>query len=331
MSVYNIVWADDEIDAILDQQLEKELNDDGFNIVGKARNGLQLQSILANYSNIDAVIVDANFNEVSTDVNNERDTSGLTYARTLYINLNRRIPFFLFTNRSDELLHEIHKDNPAFLEDFPRHKRWFNKSADGEYEQMLASIKAAVNENKSTDFIIRNKFGYELNAASVFEGTREFIFEFLVHDHENRLEEMVEPFIRVRKALEKMFEKCAMLKLMPPINNDMNGSADYFKYSNYSPKDTSGKRVLQYNMIDKALMPKPLANALSYIVDIVQDASHSKSVLKLKVDEYYSKTKDTLLLRSVVYILIDCIKWFTVTALNSPNIEENAKKLWVKI
>ena len=157
MSVYNIVWADDEIDAIVDQQLEDELNADEFYIVGKARNGLQLQSILTNYSNIDAVIVDANFNEAKTNVYTERDTSGLAYARTLYINLNRKIPFFLFTNRSDELLREIYKDNPAFLDDFPRHKRWFNKAADGEYEQMLESIKAAVDENKSTNFIIRNK------------------------------------------------------------------------------------------------------------------------------------------------------------------------------
>ncbi len=327
MSVYNIVWADDEIDAILDQQLEKELNDDGFNIVGKARNGLQLQSILANYSNIDAVIVDANFNEVSTDVNIDRDTSGLTYARTLYINLNRRIPFFLFTNRSDELLHEIHKDNPAFLEDFPRHKRWFNKSADGEYEQMLSSIKTAVDENKSTDFIIRNKFEYELNAASVFDETEEFIFAFLVHEYDNNLEEIDRPFNGVRIALEKMFDKLALLKLMPPINDDVNGSAFYFKNGYYGPTKVNN---VKFEMLNKDLMPGPLACSLNYIIQIVQDASHGKSGLKLKVNDYYLKTKDTLLLRSVVYILIDCIKWFTVTALKYPNIEENGKNLWIK-
>ena len=127
-----------------------------------------------------------------------------------------------------------------------------------------------------------------------------------------------------------MFDMCAKLNLIPPIDNDMNGCASYFKYTEYCPKDASGQRVKQYEMLDKQLMPKPLASSLFYIVDIVQDGSHSKGQLKLKVDKYYFKTKDTLLLRSVVYILIDCIKWFTVTALKYPNIEENAINLWVK-
>ena len=331
-NVYNIVWADDEIDNLIDQQVIKDLNDIDINIVGLAHNGRELDTILSNSSIVDAVIVDANFNESSNDIKDQRDTSGLVYARYLYrMKYECKIPFFLFTNRSDELLRKIHEYNPDLLADFPRHKRWFSKSGQGEYEEMLQQIKEDVDEINSTGFVIRNKFIEELNAASVFDGTKDFIYDFLVHEHENRLEEMVEPFFRVRRALEKMFDKCAKLNLIPPIDNDMNGCASYFKHTTYCPKDANGQRVKQYEMIDKKLMPKPLASSLFYIVDIVQDDAHSKEQLKLKVDKYYFETNDTLLLRSVVYILIDCIKWFTLTALNHPDEEDNAEKLWKKV
>ena len=116
-NVYNIVWADDEIDDILDNDTINDLKDKGFNIVGMAHDGEELERLLNYPDQVDAVIVDANFNESDTAIESERDTSGLDYARGLYIHkLKRRIPFFLFTNRSDELLKGIYKDNPKFLD-----------------------------------------------------------------------------------------------------------------------------------------------------------------------------------------------------------------------
>lgn len=332
MNVYNIIWADDEIDNLLDKDTRDDLKERGFEIVATAHDGEELETCMSSLLNVDAVIIDANFNESSCDIMSERDTSGLDYARSLYIHkYEQKIPFFLYTNRSDEMLRDKYKDNYKFLEDFPRHKRWFSKSGRGEFKMMLNEIKEAVEELKSPSFIVRNKFKDELNAASVFEGTRDFIFEFLVNEHENKLDAMVEPFVRVRRSLEKMFDMCQKLCLMPPIKDDMNGCANYFQYSKYSPKDKNGKRITLYEMLDRSLMPMPLANSLSYIVGVVQDGAHSKDNLKLKIDKYFEQTKDTLLLRSVVYILMDIIKWFTITAINHRDLEVNGCILWEKI
>ena len=140
MNVYNIVWADDEIDDLLDSETIAELESKGFKIVGKAHDGEELESLLKKPEMVDAVIVDANFNESAVEIGSERDTSGLDYARSLFLHtLKQSIPFFLFTNRSDELLREIYKHNPKFLDDFPRHKRWFNKSAQGEYDELFTA------------------------------------------------------------------------------------------------------------------------------------------------------------------------------------------------
>lgn len=332
MNVYNIVWADDEIDELLDSETIDELESKGFKIVGQAHDGEELKKLLRQPEMIDAVIVDANFNESDVEIGSERDTSGLDYARGLYLHdLKQSIPFFLFTNRSDEMLRDIYKHNPKFLEDFPRHKRWFNKSGQGEYDEMFEAIKQTIEEYKSPSFIVRNRYQYELNAASLFNGTDEFIFDFLLRDYNNTLEEIKEPFVSVRRSIEKIFGQCEKLNLIPPVSDNTNGTAAYFLHNKYRVKDSSNKSLYPYVMLGGDIMDKPLAKALNYIVDITQDGSHSKNEMKLKVDEYFEQTKDTLLLRSVVYILIDLIKWFAKTAINHQDIEVNELTLWKKI
>lgn len=332
MSVYNIVWADDEIDDLLDQETIAELEAQGFKIVGQAHDGRELEACLANPETVDAVIVDANFNESDVEICSERDTSGLQYARSLYLHkLNRKIPFFLFTNRSDELLRDVYRDNPKFFDSFPRHKRWFNKSGQGEYEALFEAIKQAVDEKGSPAFIVRNRYAYELNAASLLNETAEFIFDFLVHDYTNTLDGINEPFVAVRRAIEKIFGQCEKMGIIPPISDNTNGTAHYFLSNKYNVKDSSGQYATKYEMLGSDIMPKPLASSLKYIVEITQDGSHSKNELKLKVDEYLKETHDFLMLRAVVYILIDVIKWFALTALNHQDEEANRLMLWKEL
>ena len=334
-NVYNIVWADDEIDDILDSDTISDLKDDDFNIVGVAHDGEELERLLKNPEMVDAVIVDANFNESDTKIGSERDTSGLDYARSLYIHtLKRKIPFFLFTGRSDELLREIYKHNPRFLDDFPRHKRWFSKNVSDEYKEMFEAIKQAVNEQNSASFIIRNKYQYELAAANklLSDGVSDFIFNFLIHEYENTLDEIQEPFVSVRRSIEKIFGKCEELNLIPPVSNNTNGVVGYFLHNKYRVKDqTTGNYDFLYEMLGSDIMPKPLARSLKYIVDITQDGAHSKNEMKLNVDEYFEKNKDVFLLRSVVYILIDIIRWFADTAISHKDADANEIVLWKKL
>ena len=321
-NVYNIIWADDEIDTLIDERVIEDLKKKEFNLIGVARNGIELELRMKENNNIDAVIVDANFNETDTRIVSERDTSGLTYARSLYHRYEKKLPFFLYSGRSEELLKEIYQFNQAFLSDFPRHERWFSKNHREEYDEMLNKIKVVVDEVKSPRFILRNRYTFELNAASLFDA-EDAILDFLVRDYTNTLGEIVEPFVMIRRITECLFDQCAKLKLIPPINDNINGTSKYFKFGEYK-KD----KVVQYRMLGTPLMPKPMAVALDYMVDITQDASHSKEGLKYKVDEYYKQTKDVMLLRSVAYILIDVIKWFATTALAHNDKEINEITLW---
>ena len=136
---------------------------------------------------------------------------------------------------------------------------------------------------------------------------------------------MIEPFIRIRRIIEKMFDACEKLNLIPPKSSNTNKIAKYFLYGNYS------ENKIELFKSKEIIMKKPLAQSLKYIVDITQDGAHSKGSLKLDVDNYWEKTKDILLLKSVIFILTDCIKWYTTTAINRRDIEENRNKLWTKV
>jgi hypothetical protein len=329
--VYNIVWADDEIDDLLDDETTEDLEAQGFKVIKKAHNGHELEVCFDKPEQIDAVIVDANFNERAKKVESERVTTGLDYARSIYVHkLNRSIPFFLFTGRSDEMLKDVYKDRSEVLDEFPRHTRWFNKLSSSDFSLMLEAIKQTVDERNSPSFIVRNRYYNELKAAAKIYGAEDFIFEFLLSDYENRLKDMVEPFIRMRRIIEKIFTACENLKIIPPISDDVNGTSAYLFYNKYRKQDATKTYKYLYRMKED-IIRKPIAQSLNYLVEITQDASHSKGKLKLKVDEYFENTKDTLLLKSNAFILIDVVRWFAETSDSHKESDVNEIFLWEPI
>jgi hypothetical protein len=75
-------------------------------------------------------------------------------------------------------------------------------------------------------------------------------------------------------------------------------------------------------------MPKVLAESLTYVLHVVQDAAHEGSELRLAVNDYFRTTRDVYLLRSIVYLLIDIVLWFRTTAEKHNDPEVNALIFW---
>lgn len=332
-NVYNVIWADDDIDALI-VRYEKRFADNDLHIIGRAHNGEELEQCLAEKMHMtDAVIVDANFNESETDIDDERDTSGLSFTRSHLLKQYSSIPFILFTQRSDEMIAEKYRNTPKFKSEFPRHNRWFKKNDEDELIEMFEAIKKEADIRKTTSFIIRNRYQKELSYADVLgEDSYNYIFEVLCRDWDNTLGDMREPFATARKIVEQIFGQCETVKLIPPISGNTNGTGDYFLYKAYSPWDElTHKRIPQFKMKGDDLMPKPLAQSLVYFLNMTQDGAHRKKDLSLKVDEYFNKTKDVLLLRSVLFILIDIIKWFIETWKCHLDPDVNEIELWEKV
>ena len=118
--IYRIIWADDEIDALLDENSKALLSKQHVDVV-KCNNAAMLEEKLKNVSHrIDAVIVDANFTARDFTPSNETIVSGLRKAMML-IGEYKHLPFYLYTQRinlsdlvdEDEL--SYFKDNNAIF------------------------------------------------------------------------------------------------------------------------------------------------------------------------------------------------------------------------
>jgi hypothetical protein len=199
---------------------------------------------------------------------------------------------------------------------------------------MFDTMIADLLRRRPTPFIVRNRYAVEVKAAELIEGAQDFFVGFLICDYENRLEDMQEPFISMRRIVERMLNTCENLNLIPPISNDLNGTAYYLvngKYeTNYNisadSKEANNEKI-KYQKVQRWMHPT-IANSLRYIVGVVQDGAHSKVGLTYDVNHYFKDAQDVLLLKSVAYLLMDVVKCFAVTAVKNPNKEENLQKFW---
>ena len=299
MNVYNIIWADDEIDDFLDERYESRLLRKGFKVIGKAHNGEELEERLKNTSFIDAVIVDANFNESSNSVENEREVSGLDYARNLYRHVVKySIPFFLYTGRTDELLQEIaKKERPNLLKDFRRRENWFSKTLN-ERDEMLEAIKNEVERRNTPEFRIHNKYAREFEAAELIDEATENLQRGLLYLYEGDNWKNVQDYFNPsRKIVERIMKKCKEKNLLP-AKLSLNDASRMF-----SGIDCGCK-------FKKNIMPKPLAESLFYFLKITQDGSHDDMDMSLGVDEYVRETKNINLYRTILYIAMDLLLWY---------------------
>lgn len=297
-NVYNIVWADDDIDALFNNY-EKRFKKNGLSIIKCAHDAKELEDQISELGNrIDAVIVDANFNYSKEPIESERDVRGLDYAHSLYsFTLKRSIPFFLFTQRSDELLRDKLSNKPEFLQDFPRHKRWFKKNDDDEFYEMIEQIKKEV-DNRNTDaFRIRNKYAKEFEAAKNIDDAVRYLENGLLFSYENDSWKNVQDYFNpARKIVERIISSCKSMKILPP-NVSLNVASKLF-----SGLDCG------YTLKEQ-LMEKPLAESLFYFLKITQDGSHDANDLQLNVDQYVRETKNINLYRTTLYIAMDLLLW----------------------
>lgn len=296
-TVYNLIWADDQIDELL-ELYEERLSENGFNLLATATTGEELRSLLETHNGkVDAVIVDANFGETEGEIL-EDDIYGFDNARLLFsVIYKRTIPFFLFTGRSDELLNEKLARNRTFMEDFPRNERWFHKDWE-EFPQMLEKIKDAVTEKQTPSFIVRNKYRKELEAARQFSPDNEtLLLDSLINEYTGNTETLEKSFNSLRLVFEGIKKDLEKEGYLPP-QIPLNALPRFFRNRTYQGIE----------LVDP-IMHDTLIQSMEYFIKICQDASHNTNELKLKALNYVTLRGNCNLYRSVLFIVLDLLLW----------------------
>ena len=314
---YRIIWADDEIDALLDENSKALLSKQHVEVI-KCNNAAMLEEKLKNVNHrIDAVIVDANFTARDSKLSNDSklsdtDVSGLIKALMLRGEY-RHIPFYLYTQRVnlsdlvDEEWLRYFKDNNALF--FKR---------DG-LPPLIDRIKNDAEKINSTEFQIDNQYKNELSDCKKFDNhcngdSYNIIRSLLIKSQENDLQGAEKHLNEFRTLLENMNTVASNFGIVPK-GLSLN---DFSKF-------LCGHNDSKFILYDD-ILPKSLYEILRYVIRLTQDGSHDKPELQYEIRRYIYETHDVLIIRSILFAVIEIISWFTHYLEEHPDKEENMKK-----
>ena len=317
--LYQIIWADDEIDALLDETSKALLSKQHVDVV-KCNNAAMLEEKLKNVNHrIDAVIVDANFTAKRFTPSDERDLSGLRNSMRL-IGEYKHLPFYLYTQRVN-LSDLVDEDELSYFKD---NDAIFFKS--NSQLTLLDRIKNDVDHYNSAEFQIDNQYKKELNYFQVFDKqcdakSYELVRELLIQSREGSLTGTEDYFNQFRsKILENMNAVAAHFGIVP----------EGLSLNDFSRFLCS--KAEKYKL-EKEILPKALHMLMEYVVRMVQDGSHKRGNIQYGVHQFVSENKDSLIIQSLLFAIIELMSWFipylaihTDKQVNLANWQQNGSK-----
>lgn len=315
ISVYNVVWVDDEIDTLLaPMETKRILKRNSIEII-KARTSLEFRDIMEKrYDSIDAVITDANFSKFLTSNVDERDLSGFEDIKSCIekYNVKRDIPFYLYSGRGEYLAERYEF---AGMEYFQENGRNFSK---GELPQLLERLRADVEHINSASFRVRKKYAKELAAASLIPENEEALFTALLYEYSEDWKNTEDYFNPQRKIVERIFVESKKRGIIPSGLTQLNEFSSFL----------NNRHPLFRISGDNVIMEKPLAHSLEFFLNITQDGSHGDGDLKLSVDKYVREKRNINLFLTILYITMDLCLWYAEVA--SKPREDNLLKWEIK-
>lgn len=312
VNVYNIIWVDDDIEALSSNPVKARImKDEHIHLLDKVKTSTDLRYSLNLYGDsVDAVITDGNFDKRKSVLQKDDETtSGLTDVLNIIetVNSKRFIPFYLYTGKS-KLLYDKYPDSE--LEYFEKNHRMFEKA---EFPQMIMKIKEDVDRINSPHFRIHNKYAKEFEAAKNIEDAVRYLSNGLLYLYdEGSWKDVQDYFNPARKIVERIKNKCIEMNILPQ-KTSLNNASRIF-----SGVDT-------FIGLKEEYMPKTLAESFFYFLKITQDGSHDENDLSLGVDKYVRENKNINLYRTILYISMDLLLWFDSI---QSRFKDNHDPLW---
>ena len=62
--------------------------------------------------------------------------------------------------------------------------------------------------------------------------------------------------------------------------------------------------------LNKVVLPRALHMLMQYVVRMAQDGSHKGGNLQYEVYQFVSRNKDTMIIRSLLFAIIELVSWF---------------------
>ena len=312
--VYNIIWADDEIDTLeKDVPTRSLFLNNGINLLEGVTTSEELKKSLDMYKDkVDAVIIDANFSRDEVEYLEREDISGLIHSVTLVelYNNKRDIPFYLYTGRKT-LLPSMCKNQELLY--FIKHNRIFQK---GELSLLIENLIKDVDHIHSIENMVNTKYKALFEIAQNIENQcKEYLHQFLLDEARDRSFDKGEDlFNQLRGIMEKIMECCKKNDIVPSNVITLNNFKTFYTFSSYY--DAKLGKVVSFWKGHKDykpnddVMPRAIGYSIEKLIDIIQDGSHKLLNLNLGVSDYVQEAQTPYLFRSCLYQVMDIIRWY---------------------
>lgn len=325
---YRIVWADDDVFTLCNKQVLDYLQGKDIDVIERCVNAKSLREFMqkATTGTIDAVVVDANFPFDTFQANKERDTMGLKKVAQWVENPQFDYPFILYTGRHDL----INGEDKDLFEYFIDNQYVVYKDATKGIPALISKIKETVDRRYSSEGCISERFYKELECAKVFDQicngrSYSLLLELLVKSHDNTLEDPERCLNDIRaEILDKMLYKAIDYHIVPQGLSLNDFSRLICKGQLLISKSEEQTKTVSFR---KEVLPAGLSLAMEYIVKTTQDGSHYGDGLRYQVRQYIGDTNNVNLIRSLLYSVLEIIKWFMCYLIDHTDLQANQDNL----
>lgn len=256
----------------------------------------------------DAIILDANCISHNNG-SNEPDIDALGYALRKITENGIKLPWFVFSGGG--FRGEEHIDYAVKPYERPYDNvLWYKKPA--QTKELFDKIKEVV--GSSDVFKYKSQYPEEFEAAKLIPDAERLLIEGFSFEYCHSQQSVQDYFNPARKIFERIVSDLKQRNILPKIS--LNAVARLLK---------SNTEFVEGFRLKEPIMEKPLAHSLKFFLDMTQDGSHDDCDLQLGVDKYVRSRQNINLFRSVFYILLDLLLWYSdkITENKINNIESN--------
>lgn len=306
MKTLNVVWCDDNIEALNIADNQRLFESHNCQIYKTAKTSDKLKKILdENKDLVDAVIVDFNMSDKDL-IPSKSTASGFRWVHE-HLSEYHPIPFYLYSARDQDFIESKYRDfeysktNDYFFSPnknvSAERNRYYQAT---ELDELLSNIEEEVSTISTPLYKIRQEYSNAFNAISYFQLDPMVFLKILSSDEDIDRYEISNTANPLRKEIEKLFSQFADEGIIPTT---------YLSEFNKIPSLLGGeKEGSEYYALDDR-MPTSLTEAFKFFLKYTQDGSHTKNYLSIDFDKYLRKTGDIYIVKALAIIGLDVINW----------------------
>lgn len=307
---YKVLWFDDlhhRFEIFKNRAKQQSIN---ITAVTNAKDGLKL---LRNpIIDFNAIIIDGLFyTDAGKEGDNVNDDAFGEVAKFLGIlkAQNQIIPWFIYSGEPG-FMSDDNYSLKLFSSESYGSKKIYDKKQSSDETLLFNDIKSEINSIPKTQLKIKHSDAFAIfNNGHLSQIDANALLTILIDVELDK--KINNDFISLRKLIESANDVAHSKGLIPSTINSDNLTASFKFLCN---------KHMSYDLV-QPYFHSAVSDMFILILNIIQDASHKKESLKLKVEDYVSSQANNYFFKSCLYSVLDMLSSFNILFEKFDNLE----------